>query len=252
MSELASIEQWCANRIGEVGGERADGIKEVIAEIRRRRYQASRRAGRPATSLATRALPEACATALRQLREGAIGDGRHSDTDTQLVSYMRVMRSQRWPLQAIADPLGIGREAVRQRIESSTASSELWTHLPEVPPCPPRRKERTRSTPKVRMKPTSEESEKLQRLQACARKANGVTPIDDPRRNASLELSRLMAELAKRGISYVDIAKATGVASSTVHFRLARHGYKPLPPSQAHAAYKGHRSWDTAEDGATS
>lgn len=79
----------------------------------------------------------------------------------------------------------------------------------------------------------------LRDLQARSARVNGSTPLDDPRREASVLYAALLAELHADGYGCKTLAKAVGVTRATIQFRLSRHGYRPPTPSQAHNVYRG-------------
>lgn len=85
---------------------------------------------------------------------------------------------------------------------------------------------------------TKEEQDELRELSALARQARGSwypPEIAD----ASERLSRLLNEYLEAGISYGDLAEATGIKWRSIKSRLARHGYIDAPPSQQSKIYRG-------------
>lgn len=77
-------------------------------------------------------------------------------------------------------------------------------------------------------------------LQAAARQVRGVTPQDSPLRRASEELSELLAMSVQAGVTAKFIADQLGITHGAVRFRVSRHGYAPMSPSQ-HGGYYGER-----------
>lgn len=72
-----------------------------------------------------------------------------------------------------------------------------------------------------------------------ARTVNGTTPLDDPKRQLSLDFTAALQALVEQGVTVYRIAKVLGVRHSTVYARLARHGYRQPAPSVADRPYLG-------------
>ncbi|MFM9635903.1 hypothetical protein [Streptomyces turgidiscabies] len=86
---------------------------------------------------------------------------------------------------------------------------------------------------------TPETADELRRLYAIARTVNGATPLDDPRRQTSVDYTRTLQMLVDRGITAYRLAKTIGVRPGAIRQRLARHGHRAPMPSAAHKAYRG-------------
>jgi transposase-like protein len=71
-----------------------------------------------------------------------------------------------------------------------------------------------------------------------AKTVRGFTPLDDPARKATVDLSARLAAHVERGVSMASIARAIGVSTSTVLQRLARHGHRAPSASVERAVYK--------------
>jgi len=132
-----------------------------------------------------------------------------------------------WTLTALAEPLDLTRERIRQRVARSTggfASHEL----PSIPE-PPRRP----LPPPPRPRPSEGMAAWLQDMYATARTVNGATQLDDPRRGVGEAFSAVLADLIDRvGYSGADVARAADIKTQTMWFRLRRHGYRHNAPSQ--------------------
>lgn len=146
-------------------------------------------------------------------------------------SYMLALKDAGWTLQAIAAPLNITRERVRQRIAEAARDLDL---IVPAPPAKPWRR------PVRRYHLWPAEQREAVALYEIARTVNGGTAEDDPARAASQRLSELFAELICRGVTAPAIAEAVGCSVVTVNMRLARHGYRKTPPSVA--AYAGSKT----------
>lgn len=150
-------------------------------------------------------------------------------------AYVAALRATGWSLAAIGLPLGVTREYVRQLALDAPAVADL-------PPVPaPVRVERARrpllrdSLPRI----SDERAADLRRLHAVCRTVNGGTAADDPRREASVRFTEMVAEDYARGVPVRWIANAVGVTPYAIKARLARHGYTEAAPSVADQRYIG-------------
>ncbi|MFI8294468.1 helix-turn-helix domain-containing protein [Streptomyces nigra] len=86
---------------------------------------------------------------------------------------------------------------------------------------------------------TPEVADELRALFAVARTVNGSTALDDPRRQTSLEFTTALHALLEQGVTVYRLAQVLGTSHQTIYGRLARHGYRTPPPSQADRTYRG-------------
>lgn len=98
------------------------------------------------------------------------------------------------------------------------------------------------ATTRPRLQP--EDAERLRGMQAVATTVRGGTPAAAPARRVAERFAEELAVLVDQGVSIKHIAAVLGVTRRAIQGRLARHGYRPLPPSQSHQAYKGRPHWD--------
>lgn len=171
------------------------------------------------------AVPDEFAATLRLLR--SVGDPR-------LPMTLRLAWEEGWTFVAMAQPLEVSRERVRQLANSATGHA----HGIDIPS--PVFKPDPVPKPKLAKLSLSEaEVEWLRQLYESARLTNGATPVDDPLRQTSEQFTAELAACRQRGVSVHMIAKQLGVSTSTIRFRLGRHGYQSLPPSMEHNRYQG-------------
>lgn len=166
-------------------------------------------------------LPDEFAAVLQAMRQAR--DGR-------LSAVLWLARANGWTLQALGAALGVGREAVRQRIDVKPFDQYPSSQLPPIP-LPPRRVAKP-STVRKRLRLSDEFAADLRRMWTIARTVNGVTPLDDPSRQVSEEFTAILNDLWLQGVALKHIAERIGVRPSSIAFRLSRHGYRPPPPSQ--------------------
>lgn len=138
-------------------------------------------------------------------------------------------RRKGWALESLAEPLGISREAVRLRALKAADGEALPVPDPPRNPEPPPKPQRPTVSRGVAFE--------LRTLYAIARKVNGATPLGDPSRRVTEELSARLAKLRAEGVPYRLLDEALGAARGTVRMRLASHGYLNRPPSVS--AYMG-------------
>jgi hypothetical protein len=150
-----------------------------------------------------------------------------------LDGYIAKLHYAGWTLQAIADPLGVTRERVRQRCVDATEAAYSSPELPEVPVWVPPVKPRKVSPPQMR----SEFQRWLQETYALASRCRGSHAIGSPPRVATEQVWAAIHRVVKQGISCAEVARVVGVQTRTIYAGLSRHGYRKLPPSQQ--AYEG-------------
>jgi hypothetical protein len=162
---------------------------------------------------------------------------RHRIHNDYFNCVLAVAHDAGWTLVALAEPLGVTRERIRQRIRD--ASTVIDPGLPPLPsiPDPPRR-----VPPLPKPEVSAGMAAWLRDMYRIAVTVNGATPLSDPRRGVSLALSAVIADLIDRcGVPGADVARALGVKPATVWFRLRRHGYRHSAPSQP--SYRGECVW---------
>lgn len=133
--------------------------------------------------------------------------------------YMAALKGAGWTLEAIGRGLNMTRERARQRI--ARASSPTTTHPVPAAPARPRK-------PKPALKfcdPDPAAVAELLALKSDAMSVRGWTPLDCPTRDASRRYSELLAEQIIAGTTAPRLAKALGVSTCGITFRIARHGY---------------------------
>ncbi|MER5715768.1 hypothetical protein [Streptomyces sp. NPDC002132] len=86
---------------------------------------------------------------------------------------------------------------------------------------------------------TPEAAAELRAMHAIARTVNGATPLDDPRRQTSVEYAAALQAFVEQGVTPYRLAKVIGVWPGAIRQRLARHGYRAPMPSAIHKQYRG-------------
>ena len=161
--------------------------------------------------------------------------------DTSTLPYLaRALRDSGWTLSAIAEPLDISRERVRQIINMvgnedgdvvlSIAESVSFS-IPQAPERIVAVQERKKS---VRATPLPENVERLLELQPLAQQVRS----NSPRYRAEAEeyTSLIAHEHMERGVSLFRLSKELGVTHGALRFRLVRYGYKEA--TSEHKVYK--------------
>jgi len=134
-----------------------------------------------------------------------------------------------WTSTSLAEPLGVTRERVRQRVTATGTNPLPVDDLPDIPD-PPRFAE----PPPGPVQPdiTDGMAAWLRHMSDTARTVNGITPLDDPARGVSEAYTAVLADLYDRGVPARRLADAVGVTKGAIVFRLRRHGYRHSAPSQ--------------------
>jgi hypothetical protein len=168
-------------------------------------------------------VPDGFAETLRLLRH---------NRDPRLPMALCLAAQEGWTYVALAQPLGVSRERVRQLANGATGHA----HGVDIPPPPHKPDPPTTTAP-----PTlgRQEVSRLRRMRRAVSAVNGGTPADDPLRYLSTQFTAELAAAHARGVSVYMIGKQLGVTHGAIRFRLGRHGYLPLPPSMRHQQYKG-------------
>lgn len=85
---------------------------------------------------------------------------------------------------------------------------------------------------------TPEVADELRAMYAIARTVRGGTPLDDPKRKASIDFAAALQSFIEQGVSAYRLAQVIGARPGAIRQRLARHGYRAPMPSAAHKAYR--------------
>ncbi|MFJ3037774.1 hypothetical protein [Streptomyces tendae] len=173
-------------------------------------------------------VPADFATELRELR--ATRDRRYAVT-------LVVAKANGWTYQALADAVGVSRQAVEQA--AAKAGADFSGRLPAIPLPPLRPEPEPKAPARRRLLINDELANRLREMQRVAATVNGATPADAPQRRTTEEFTALLNSLTEQGVSVYHIAQTLGVHTNAVFARLARHGYRKPPPSQASVRYLG-------------
>lgn len=173
------------------------------------------------------AVPESLAQELRRMR--ANHDDRFGATLDSANRYG-------WTLAALGAAVGFSGEAIRVRL-TKPYTPYPTSALPHIP-LPVRRPDPEPRPSRLRLLIDEETADRLREMWVVARAVTGGTPVDSPKRRLSEQFTAKIAELVEQGVTVYQIAQTLGCAVSGVYLRLGRHGYRPLPPSQAATVYR--------------
>lgn len=156
--------------------------------------------------------------------------GMRDTEDPRLNTTLAHAHRNGWSLQDLGDVFGVSFQAIQQRVRrcADYLTSEL-PHIP-LPPRPPTRLPEPPRRQRLRVRP--EIAQRLREMQQRAAKVNGATPPDHPDRAVAAEYTLMLHRLIQQGVSAYHLASVVGVSVDAIQFRLGRHGYRPLPPSQ--------------------
>lgn len=151
-------------------------------------------------------------------------------------------RRKGWTLRAIAEACRVTAEAVRLRSKKA-AEMYIVACMDQVPdPVPKPVPDAPEISMRFRDIPASSAAT-LKALNDTARRVNGGTAADDPRRDAARAAAKLMYELHEEGYTWNALARAVGVTPTAVHTKVRRHGYLDMFPSQVGQEYQGRGTW---------
>lgn len=176
-------------------------------------------------------------TAYRATIKGHESEKNKYRAQKKLAVLAMAGREKNWPYTEMAASCDLTPERLRQIVKFFSQEE----HQPRVPQktkdlFPEWKKQKRQRAPRKRRVRrstlTEKEREDLRTLTAEAGKVSGSTPINDPKRKASKELSRKIMRLHDRGVIWRHLAEATGLKEGSVRARAMRHGYGKTPPSQ--------------------
>lgn len=154
---------------------------------------------------------------------------------------IRATRDAGWTLRSMAEVCGVTREAIRLRtLKVTEHDAANQASMYDIPPVPPAPVTPPRPIPRRFWPVPAAIAAELRTLTDTARSINGGTLADDPRREATVELSKRLAALMEEGYGFTPLAKAMGVSRAAVRMRLMRHGYLTPFPSIIGQDYRGH------------
>lgn len=163
-------------------------------------------------------LPEDFAAQLRALYVRGISP------PPELRAAIAMAREKGWTLQAIAGPLGITREYVRQLAAKATDALPSFP-IPDTPPKPAQYQKKIWPTL------TPQQARRLVTLSRRAKVAGNMAD-DDPRVIASRDFAALVQHFLDEGFRIGHLAETLGVTKGALHHRLSHHGYRKISPSQ--------------------
>lgn len=156
----------------------------------------------------------------------------------RVASLFQAAREAGWPNVAIGDACGITGTSASRIMGRNGDGVEPATDL--IFPTygggyvPSSERVAPRSSPRTL---TEEERQELAEVAALARLCTGSRPLDHPTRVASKKFSARIMKYHDEGVTWREIAEASGMQISGVRMRAQRHGYNSGPPPSI-AAYK--------------
>lgn len=166
---------------------------------------------------------------------------RDRDNYFSLLALVLALRTAGWTLAAIAAPLGVSREIVRQWAVKAAETPGLPEVSVEAPPPKPTPKAAVESAASQARRSASEQLEReilaknlprLLELQPEAEALRGPSQFHPERAAASAEYTRLIDRTLRAGVRGRVLAEALGVQQITLHARLRRSGLRKTAPSE--------------------
>lgn len=144
-------------------------------------------------------------------------------TRSQRSLYAVALHARGWTQTAIANALGVSREAVRQKLSKIELKDaiEFVVSLDLPVPLPPQREKAV----KIYTEPAPETLQRLLELQPFAQQVRSNSTRY--RKEAEEYTWLLNYSHTVEGVSVYRLAKRLGVTPGAVRFRLARYGYMP-------------------------
>lgn len=149
----------------------------------------------------------------------------------RLANLAAAGRQAGWPVRALAEPLGVTPERLRQIIKDWGTGARVRPSFVKYAPPVTRKAVVPKKTIK-RSHLTEVEATELTELAKKAPHNTGSRPLDSPFRKASEDYSKLLIKYHDRGVTWGEMAEVTGYTVTGLRMRCARHGYgKGAPPS---------------------
>lgn len=144
---------------------------------------------------------------------------RAADDLPALRQYVLALRTARWPLRAIGDPLDAPRSTVRMWEKGANPEAPL----PDVPECVRAQRDRGERVANLRMDVPPADRGVLRELAEEARNVRAKTPSTAPPRVAADRLDLLISEYISHEVPVKRIADHMGVTPRAVAARYERH-----------------------------
>lgn len=166
---------------------------------------------------------------------------RTRDNFLSLLVLVHALRTAGWTLAAIAAPLDVSREIVRQWAVKAAQTPGLPSVKVESPPPRPKPKAeqeaedaeaRRRARDALEAEVLERNLPRLRELQPHAEALRGPSEFNPIGAAASAEYTRLIDETLKAGVRSRVLAQELGVQVITLHARLRRSGLRKTAPSE--------------------
>ena len=145
--------------------------------------------------------------------------------DPRLNEYVTWIRRQNWTGAAVADALGVSRQAISNRVERYLSDNEVPSRQPAGLPRVPYVKPTPRATPPRRgRRLDARTTALLMGLWSLSSRVRNNTPEGDIGREASALFDAEVSELLRAGVPLSAIASDIDVEERIVRLRLGRHG----------------------------
>ena len=175
---------------------------------------------------------------------------RFEDGYVSLYALVAALRASGWTLQAIATPLGVSREMVRQwQIGSESMDLPPVTVEPMVKMMTKEEIHREGVSARLRERDRREIAiledylPRLKELKPMAEALRGPSRFNPEGAAASAEYTRLIDEALRAGLRAPVLAEALGVQHITLMARLRRSGLRQTAPSEKVPAWAKTAGW---------
>ena len=138
-----------------------------------------------------------------------------------------------WPNHALGDAMGITATSaarITKRFDVEDMPPLTRPKFPVYEDAGSSSSRATKSRAKAARVLTAEEKQELAELAALARTCTGSRPLTHPSRVASVKFSDRLKTYHTDGVTWQELADASGMKISGVRMRATRHGYNSGPP----------------------
>lgn len=179
-------------------------------------------------------LVDALQCAYQEYREASPRSQQHREKARFLAYFLAAGYKQGWPVRVMAEPCGVSPERLRQIIREwkPKRGGRPPKNLPTFPAYIAPERPRTRR-PRKRPQLTDAQKNELRELAELAAQNTGSRPLNSKYRKASEKFSALIIKYHDEvGLTWQDIADASGRTAIGIRMRATRHGHgDSVPPT---------------------
>lgn len=189
---------------------------------------------REATTDLPKELVDDLQRAYQEYRDAPPRSKQHHEKARYLAYFLSAGHKQGWPVRVLAEPCGVSPERLRQIIRGwkPKRGGRPPKNLPTFPNYIAPERPKTRR-PRQRPQLTEAQKRELRELAELAAQNTGSRPLNSKYRKASEKFSALIIKYHDEvGLTWQDIADASGRTAIGIRMRATRHGHgDSVPPT---------------------